>query len=515
MAPSLDTGDLVVVRPDPPYQPGDVVAYRQPGGDAAIVVHRVVATDGDRLVLQGDANDTVDAVRPDSDDVIGAQVVAIPHVGRLLGMLQSPFLVAVLATGAAAAGFAAMQGGVVRRRRSGDMADPASELEHGDPETAATRTDEGAASDDPVARLAVRRPGPPWLWALLTVPILLAAVGVLRAPTDTSRSGDTPWTVTTSFNWEQPANGNAQVISVHGEDGIQTGDSVFAPVTPILVVKVRSQLLPAEGLAPTGSSLEVTTSVASDAGWRREIGPSVSTPLATGEAVATVPLDLASIWEAALDSSAVAGRQGEIRLELVAVTDSGSGGVVATATQAFVLDGVAATPEPPVAAVGPPGAPGRPQGGALPPDPAPELTSNSAPAVGSVTASGVVPSSVATEPEVTIGPLTLPRNVALLAVGIGLLVVAIGWLTAMRSTARAQQLGEATLLATRHRRALVPLRAAPPGTTPPIDVATFTALERVASTTGQPIGMSGSGTRGADFWVTDGLRSWRYRVPSL
>jgi hypothetical protein len=116
---------------------------------------------------------------------------------------------------------------------------------------------------------------------------------------------------------------------------------------------------------------------------------------------------------------------------------------------------------------------------------------------------------------VTIGPLTLPRNVALLAVGIGLLVVAIGWLTAMRSTARAQQLGEATLLATRHRRALVPLRAAPLGTTPPIDVATFTALERVASTTGQPIGMSGSGTRGADFWVTDGLRSWRYRVPSL
>jgi signal peptidase I len=82
MRPSLAPGDLVVVRAST-YEVGDVVAYRD-GTDAALVLHRIVATDGDRMTVKGDANDWVDSATPTPSDIVGELWFSIPGAGFLV-----------------------------------------------------------------------------------------------------------------------------------------------------------------------------------------------------------------------------------------------------------------------------------------------------------------------------------------------------------------------------------------------------------------------------------------------
>lgn len=91
MEPGIVAGDVVIVRHDPPYGVGDVVAHRATP-DGSLVLHRVVATEGPRLVLRGDANHHDDDVRPLPADVVGRQVVRIARGERLLR--HSPAVVA-------------------------------------------------------------------------------------------------------------------------------------------------------------------------------------------------------------------------------------------------------------------------------------------------------------------------------------------------------------------------------------------------------------------------------------
>src|SRR5262245_41542156 len=56
MAPSVTRGDFVLLREHASYEPGDVVLYPNPQVDEN-VLHRIVATRGDRFVVKGDTND--------------------------------------------------------------------------------------------------------------------------------------------------------------------------------------------------------------------------------------------------------------------------------------------------------------------------------------------------------------------------------------------------------------------------------------------------------------------------
>jgi signal peptidase I len=93
MEPALRSGDLIVVRPGA-YAVGEVVAYRS---GSRLVVHRVVATDGGRLVLQGDANDDFDAVRPRPDQVLGEVRLRVPRAGIVFGRLHEHRAAVVIA----------------------------------------------------------------------------------------------------------------------------------------------------------------------------------------------------------------------------------------------------------------------------------------------------------------------------------------------------------------------------------------------------------------------------------
>src|SRR5690349_23842095 len=63
MQPRFHTGDLAVLSPGPPYVVGDVIAYHSDNLHT-IVMHRIVAVQGDRVVTKGDNNDWLDADHP-------------------------------------------------------------------------------------------------------------------------------------------------------------------------------------------------------------------------------------------------------------------------------------------------------------------------------------------------------------------------------------------------------------------------------------------------------------------
>lgn len=123
MEPGYHTADLVIVRPQPAYEVGDIVAYRVPEGDVGagvMVIHRIVggsASEG--FVMQGDNNASPDDWRPRPGDVVGSAWFSLPGAGALLQWLHSPLVLASMAAGIAAAVIAAPGEGTCRglRRR--------------------------------------------------------------------------------------------------------------------------------------------------------------------------------------------------------------------------------------------------------------------------------------------------------------------------------------------------------------------------------------------------------------
>lgn len=100
MEPTLTEGDLVVVRRQASYGPGDVVAYRVPKGEVGaggVVIHRIVGSTDDGYALKGDSRQATDAWRPKPEDVVGRMWLTLPHDGRWLAWLRSPLVIAAIA----------------------------------------------------------------------------------------------------------------------------------------------------------------------------------------------------------------------------------------------------------------------------------------------------------------------------------------------------------------------------------------------------------------------------------
>lgn len=125
MLPDYRSGDLVVLRPAPTYQVGEVIAYRVPRGQigsGAVVIHRIIggaATTG--FVVKGDNNPAPDPWHPTQADVIGGLLWHVPGVGSVLATLRTPATMGALAAALAAAMVIAWK----PRRRRKRLADPA------------------------------------------------------------------------------------------------------------------------------------------------------------------------------------------------------------------------------------------------------------------------------------------------------------------------------------------------------------------------------------------------------
>jgi len=89
MLPHFHSGGLVVTRSRSSYRVGEVVAYHNHQLHA-VVMHRIVARDGDRFVLRGDNNDFQDGFEPTASDIVGQEWLYMPRVGRFWVTFRSP-----------------------------------------------------------------------------------------------------------------------------------------------------------------------------------------------------------------------------------------------------------------------------------------------------------------------------------------------------------------------------------------------------------------------------------------
>lgn len=86
MEPTFSANDLIFVRECDSVTEGEIVVY-QDGG--SLVVHRVIAVDGQQITTQGDANNVAD--NPiDFSAVKGTVLFWIPRVGTAVSLIKSP-----------------------------------------------------------------------------------------------------------------------------------------------------------------------------------------------------------------------------------------------------------------------------------------------------------------------------------------------------------------------------------------------------------------------------------------
>ena len=95
MQPKLHAGDLAIIRREPSYAVGQVVAY-QSGLLHEVVLHRIIGVKHGHYVFKGDNNNFTDSYFPTQHALIGRLWLRIPYAGGLLAWLRSPGRAAVL-----------------------------------------------------------------------------------------------------------------------------------------------------------------------------------------------------------------------------------------------------------------------------------------------------------------------------------------------------------------------------------------------------------------------------------
>lgn len=86
MEPNLGINDVIIVRETGSYEVNDIVVY-QSGN--TLIVHRIIAKDGETIVTQGDANNVAD--EPIAIHAIKGEVIAhIPAAGLVVNALKTP-----------------------------------------------------------------------------------------------------------------------------------------------------------------------------------------------------------------------------------------------------------------------------------------------------------------------------------------------------------------------------------------------------------------------------------------
>ena len=88
MAPAIQTGSVVFVAPKSDYGVGDIVTYQS--GSKTTTTHRIVARNGDKIKLAGDANNAPDPGIINSEKVIGTVRFSIPYLGYLAAFAKTP-----------------------------------------------------------------------------------------------------------------------------------------------------------------------------------------------------------------------------------------------------------------------------------------------------------------------------------------------------------------------------------------------------------------------------------------
>jgi signal peptidase I len=264
MQPRLHTGDLALVRPAAGYRVGEIVAYRSTVLHR-VVLHRIIARDGNRYVFKGDNNNFVDPIHPRRAELIGRMWVRVPHGGALLGWLRIPTIAALLCGGAAL-----LLLWPVRKRRRRSRGAPA------------------------MTRRPVVRMGNPNAQLLVAGCAVLAAACVALGLLAWTRPASRPvaakigYTHQVRFSYRADAPAGA----VYPSGTVKTGDPIFLRLVRQVRVKVAYRLASAAASGDLSGTQAILLRLSSPTGWSRTISLQPSTPFHGAGSSAWVVLDL-------------------------------------------------------------------------------------------------------------------------------------------------------------------------------------------------------------------------------
>ncbi len=273
MEPVYHRGDLVIVRAVDKYQIGDIATYRDPR--IGLVIHRIIARDGERFAFQGDHNDWVDSYRPLPTDVVGKFWIHLPSVGKLVAQLRSPRYLAVLVAVMAMIAMTATAGETKRRRRRRPTRLPTNHyrLERGN-----LMKNLGAIKEQllvPCALLAV-------------VLGLLGIVAFTRAATHT---------VTDQLAYEHAGRftySAAVPPGIYDSTTLETGQPVFRQVTDKVTFNFAYNLV-AEHPSALAGSYRLLAEVSTINGWKRTLELKPETAFTGSGFSASSVLELAQV----------------------------------------------------------------------------------------------------------------------------------------------------------------------------------------------------------------------------
>lgn len=283
MEPMFHAGDLGVIRTAHRYNVGDIVAYRNDLG--IIVLHRIIAMDGDRFVFKGDNNNFLDQEHPTSDRLIGRLWFRVPKGGRALAWLQQPISLAALIGAVVGAGGA--RRAVGSRRRAG--AGPAS---------ASTR---GRGRNGPMAtskaRRAHARPTPAktlrdvayGATAVLLVCLLLGGLA-FRRPAQTVVNRKVDYKHDAALTYTATSTPGA----VYADGQVHTGDSVFLRLISSVDVAMTYHLV-TEAASTVNGTMALNAKVSDGSGWQQTIALQPAAPFQGNTATAKGVLDITAV----------------------------------------------------------------------------------------------------------------------------------------------------------------------------------------------------------------------------
>ena len=101
MAPSLSTGEVVIIKPFDQYQVGDIIIfYPFVDNQEKTITHRIYGlkeTNGKELyITKGDASNLFDAQLVAPEAVLGKVVFSVPHLGGFINFVKPKKLLRVL-----------------------------------------------------------------------------------------------------------------------------------------------------------------------------------------------------------------------------------------------------------------------------------------------------------------------------------------------------------------------------------------------------------------------------------
>jgi signal peptidase I len=269
MQPRFHSGDLALVRPAADYRVGDVVAYHSRVLHS-IVLHRIIARDGDRYVFQGDNNDFIDPIHPRRADLIGALWIRVPRGGAVLTWLHSPAVAALLCGGV---GLLVLWPARRRRRRDRRRGD-ARGRSRGAPAMS------GRMRDPNTQRIVT---------SCAVVALACLVVGLLawtRSTTDPV-AAKVAYTHKVRFSYRADAPAGA----VYPTGTVKTGDPIFLRLVRQVRIKVAYHLASTARSELSGTQ-DVLLRLSSPTGWSRIMRLQEPTPFKGSASSAWVVLDL-------------------------------------------------------------------------------------------------------------------------------------------------------------------------------------------------------------------------------